>query len=202
MLTGLCRGSYVIHMRYPDAGRMSAAQREEHERLPLEAEELVAVGVEPPRVARDSADRWRRAWSASGTGALASKGPSGSPCYVNRRQLERVSAALEAGSALYGWDQDQRWTGARVATLIGRLLESARSGTSFCLVEWPRFSRRCGTVRLSDLRLRRGHGRVPSCPVDQHVMILSLRSRRRVRSCVVACAKTGICAARTKSCAK
>jgi len=50
------------------------------------------------------------------------------------------------------------------------------------MVEWPRFSRRCGTVRLSDLRLRRGHGRVPSCPVDQHVMILSLRSRRRCRA--------------------
>lgn len=39
----------------------------------------------------------------------------------SRRQLERLAAALEAGPALYGWDQDQRWTGARVATLIGRL---------------------------------------------------------------------------------
>lgn len=29
--------------------------------------------------------------------------------------------ALDAGPALYGYTEDQRWTGARVAALIGRL---------------------------------------------------------------------------------
>ncbi|HYS32943.1 MAG TPA: winged helix-turn-helix domain-containing protein, partial [Streptosporangiaceae bacterium] len=33
----------------------------------------------------------------------------------------RCRAALEGGPAAWGWDQDQRWTLARVATLIGRL---------------------------------------------------------------------------------
>ena len=117
----------MISVRYPDGGGLTAAQREKRERLRLEAAALFADGLEPPqvalrlRVSRNSAYRWRRAWVAGGTSALASKGPSGSPCRLNRRQLERLAAALEAGPALYGWDQDQRWTGARVATLIGRL---------------------------------------------------------------------------------
>ena len=125
MLTGFCRGDYV---RYPDGGGLTAAQRVKREWLRLQAAELFAAGIEPPqvaprlRVSRNSAYRWRGAWAAGGTGALASKGPSGSPCRLNRRQLERLVAALEAGPALYGWDQDQRWTGARVTMLIGRLL--------------------------------------------------------------------------------
>ncbi len=117
----------MISVRYPDGGGLSAAQREKRERLRLEAAELFAAGIEPPqvalrlRVSRNSAYRWRRAWVAGGTSALASKGPSGSPCRLSRRQLERLAAALEAGPAVYGWEQDQRWTGARVALLIGRL---------------------------------------------------------------------------------
>ena len=117
----------MISVRYPDGGGLTAAQREKRERLRLEAAELFAAGVEPPqvalrlRVSRNSAYRWRRAWDSGGTGALASKGPSGSRCRLSARQLQRLAAALDAGPALYGWDQDQRWTGARVATLIGRL---------------------------------------------------------------------------------
>jgi len=117
----------VISARYPDGGGLSAVQREKRERLRLEAAELFAAGVEPPRVAlrlrvsRHSAYRRRHAWDSGGTGALASKGPSGSPRRLSARQLRRLAAALEAGPALYGWEQDQRWTGARVATLIGRL---------------------------------------------------------------------------------
>jgi putative transposase len=33
----------------------------------------------------------------------------------------RLRAALDAGPAAYGWDEDQRWTLARVAELAGRL---------------------------------------------------------------------------------
>ena len=119
----------MISVRYPDDGGLTAAQREKRERLRLEAAELFAAGVEPAqvalrlRVSRNSAYRWRRAWAGGGTVALASKGPSGSLCRLNPRQLERLAAALEAGPAVYGWEQDQRWTGARVATLIGRLFQ-------------------------------------------------------------------------------
>ena len=114
-------------MRYSDGGGLTAAQGERRERLRLEAAELFGAGVEPPqvavrlRVSCNSAYRWRRAWEVGGTGALASKEPSGSPCRLPARQLERLAAALEAGPALYGYTEDQRWTGARVAALIGRL---------------------------------------------------------------------------------
>jgi transposase len=53
--------------------------------------------------------------------ALASKGPGGATCRLSDAQLGRLRAALEAGPAAYGWSADQRWTLARVATLIGRL---------------------------------------------------------------------------------
>jgi putative transposase len=117
----------VISVRYPDGGGLTAAQREKRERLRLEAAELFVAGIEPPqvalrlRVSRNSAYRWRRAWAVGGTGALVSKGPSGTPCRLNARQLERLAAALDAGPAVYGYTEDQRWTGARVASLIGRL---------------------------------------------------------------------------------
>jgi putative transposase len=52
---------------------------------------------------------------------LASTGPGGATCRLSGPQLERLRAALDAGPAVCGWDEDQRWTLARVATLIGRL---------------------------------------------------------------------------------
>jgi transposase len=35
--------------------------------------------------------------------------------------MQRLEAALDAGPAAYGWSEDQRWTLARVALLVGRL---------------------------------------------------------------------------------
>ena len=103
----------MISVRYADGGGLTAAQREKRERLRLEAAEMFAAGIEPPQVAlrlwvsRSSAYRWRRAWDSGGTGALASKGPSGSRRRLSARQLQRLAAASEAGPALYGWAQDQ-----------------------------------------------------------------------------------------------
>lgn len=74
----------MIGVRYPDGGGLTAAQREQRERLRREAAGLFAAGIEPPvvavrlRVSRNAAYRWRRAWAAGGTDVLASKGPSGS----------------------------------------------------------------------------------------------------------------------------
>jgi putative transposase len=65
---------------------------------------------------------------AGGEEALASKGPGGNACKLDEDQLARLSAALDAGPAACGWDQDQRWTLARVAALITRL-----SGVSYTL---------------------------------------------------------------------
>ncbi|WP_425465604.1 helix-turn-helix domain-containing protein [Nonomuraea turkmeniaca] len=35
--------------------------------------------------------------------------------------MERLEAALDAGPAVWGWTEDQRWTLARVTALVGRL---------------------------------------------------------------------------------
>ena len=73
------------------------------------------------RVSTKSAYQWRRRWRAGGEAALASKGPGGAVCRLSGVRLSRLRAALEGGPAAWGWDQDQRWTLARVATLIARL---------------------------------------------------------------------------------
>ena len=93
----------------------------------LQAAEWFAEGVEPPEVARrlrvscNSAYVWRRRWRAGGKAALASRGPGGAACRLSGAQLERLRAALEAGPAVWGWAEDQRWTLERVAALTGRL---------------------------------------------------------------------------------
>jgi transposase len=93
----------------------------------LQAAHLYEQDVRPVQVAHrlrvstKSAYQWRRRWRAGGKAALASKGPGGAVCRLSEEQLARLRAALEGGPAAWGWDQDQRWTLARVATLIGRL---------------------------------------------------------------------------------
>jgi putative transposase len=70
------------------------------------------------RVTRMSANRWHRAWKAGGADALASVGAAGAACKLTEAQLERLGAVLEEGPAVHGWEEDQRWTLARVAELI------------------------------------------------------------------------------------
>jgi putative transposase len=56
-------------------------------------------------------------------------------CRLNAGQVARLRAALEGGPAAWGWNQDQRWTLARVTTLIGRLfhVHYTLRGTSYLL---------------------------------------------------------------------
>ncbi|KUN16484.1 transposase [Streptomyces corchorusii] len=51
--------------------------------------------------------------------ALASRGPRGSRCRLSPRCLEKLAGYLDEGPAAHGWVEDQVWTTARVATLIG-----------------------------------------------------------------------------------
>jgi transposase len=128
-------------MRYPDGGGLSAAGRARREAVRLQAAELFARGTGPPEVARrlrvssNSAYVWRRRWRAGGDAALASKGPGGAVCRLGGAQLARLRAALEGGPAAWGWGEDQRWTLARVTTLIGRLFHVRYTlrGTSYLL---------------------------------------------------------------------
>lgn len=114
-------------MRYPDGGGLSASGRTRREKVRLRAARMFAEGIEPVQVARalrvstKSAYQWRRRWCAGGETALASKGPGGAVCRLSPAQLKRLAAALDEGPAAHGWGQDQRWTLARITTLIGRL---------------------------------------------------------------------------------
>jgi transposase len=128
-------------MRYPDGGGLSAAGRARREEVRLQAAELFSQGITPSqvaarlRVSSNSAYVWRRRWRAGGEVALASKGPGGAVCRLSGAQLARLRAALEGGPAAWGWGEDQRWTLARVTTLIGRLFHVRYTlrGTSYLL---------------------------------------------------------------------
>ena len=87
------------------------------------------------RVSAKSAYQWQRRWRAGGPAALASRGAGGSACRLDEAQLARLRAALHLGPAAYGWDEDQRWTPARVAALTGRLfhIRYTLRGTSYLL---------------------------------------------------------------------
>jgi transposase len=56
-----------------------------------------------------------------GEAALGSKGRGGNACKLDEDQLARLRAAMDLGPAACGWNQDQRWTLARVTALIARL---------------------------------------------------------------------------------
>src|ERR687889_452282 len=112
-------------MRYPDGGGLSPAARVRREQVRLRAAELFAQDAAPVdvaarlRVSTKSAYQWRRRWRAGGEDALASTGPGGASCRLSPAQLQRLRAELERGPAEHGW-ADQRWTLARIATVIGR----------------------------------------------------------------------------------
>src|SRR3954447_5481883 len=113
-------------MRYPDGGGLSPAARERRETWRWQAARLFAEDVAPVevatrlRVSTKSAYQWRRRWRAGGAAALASTAPGGASCRLSDAQLQRLRAELERGPAEHRW-ADQRWTLARIATLIARL---------------------------------------------------------------------------------
>jgi transposase len=128
-------------MRYPHGGGLSAAGRARRERVRLQAVQLLEQDMRPVQVAHQlrvstkSAYQWRRRWQAGGQAALASRGASGAVCRLSPAQLSRLRAELDKGAAVWGWDEDQRWTLERVTTLIGRLFHVRYTlrGTSYLL---------------------------------------------------------------------
>jgi transposase len=85
------------------------------------------------RVSTKSVYQWRRCWRSGGEAALASRGPGGAVCRLSPAQLAKLRAALDGGSAAWGWSEDQRWTLGRVTMLIGRLFHVRYTlrGTSY-----------------------------------------------------------------------
>jgi transposase len=127
-------------MRYPDGGGLSPTARERRETVRMQAARLFAEDVAPVqvaarlRVSTKSVYQWRRRWRAGGERALASTGPGGARCRLSDAQLHRLRTELARGPAEHGW-ADQRWTLARVATVIGRLfhLRYTPRGTAYLL---------------------------------------------------------------------
>ena len=117
---------YARTMRYPDSGGLTAAERARREQVRLAAADLIEAGgsdrevAKRFRVTRMSANRWRRALAAGGRAALLSKGPGGGPCKLTAAQARELEAVLEAGPAVWGWDEDQCWTLARIAEVVWR----------------------------------------------------------------------------------
>lgn len=66
-----------------------------------------------------SVKRWRRAWRERGRVGVLSQGSPGRS-RLSTPQVARLERELERGPLIHGW-ADQRWTLARVKTLIGRL---------------------------------------------------------------------------------
>ncbi|MET8038780.1 winged helix-turn-helix domain-containing protein [Streptomyces sp. NPDC005345] len=120
-------------MRYADRGGLTGAGRRRRETVRIQAAELFEQNIKPPDIARrlrvspKSAYRWHQLWRDGGVQALASRGPSGSRCRLSPRCLAKLAAYLDEGPAAHGWVEDQVWTAARVATLIGRNFHVAYS---------------------------------------------------------------------------
>jgi transposase len=124
-------------MRYADGGGLTARGRAARERVRLQAAEMFEQQLATAeiaarlRVSGKSVRAWRRAWAAGGRAALASRGPGGAVCKLSDAQLDRLAEELGRGPAAQegaGGADDQRWTLARVATLIRR-----RFGVSYTL---------------------------------------------------------------------
>ncbi|SFL16114.1 Transposase [Streptomyces pini] len=111
-------------MRYPQGGGLTAERQQFREDLRFQAAEEFARGETNAAIARElrvsarSVQRWRRAWAEGGPRALRSQGPASLP-RLSQEQFAILERELAKGPAAHGWE-DQRWTLARVKTVIGR----------------------------------------------------------------------------------
>ncbi|MEN1882431.1 winged helix-turn-helix domain-containing protein [Streptomyces mirabilis] len=112
-------------MRYAQGGGLTDAERVRRELLRLQAVDRFEDGhkngdiAAALRVSERSVERWRRAWREQGEAGVLSKGSPGRP-RLSDTQIARLERELERGPLAHGW-ADQRWTLARIKTLIGRL---------------------------------------------------------------------------------
>ncbi|WP_406192093.1 winged helix-turn-helix domain-containing protein [Kitasatospora sp. NBC_01560] len=112
-------------MRYAQGGGLTDAERARRERIRLEAVVRFEGGEKTReiaaalRVSERSVERWRRQWRERGEAGVQSKGSPGRS-KLSDAQVARLERELERGPLSHGWE-DQRWTLARIKTLIGRM---------------------------------------------------------------------------------
>lgn len=73
------------------------------------------------RVTRKSVFGWRRAYRNGGRDAMASTGHGGRRQYLAADQVARLTAGLDEGAGAAGYEDDQRWTLARISDLIAEM---------------------------------------------------------------------------------
>ncbi|WP_420717202.1 IS630 family transposase [Streptomyces sp. H27-G5] len=111
-------------MRYPQGGGLTAERQAFRERVRMEAVTMFADGRGSTEIAKElrvsvrSVQRWRRSWREAGQDAVRSRGPVSRP-KLNDRLFAVLEEELAKGPVAHGWP-DQRWTLARIKTLIGR----------------------------------------------------------------------------------
>lgn len=115
--------------------------RARREAVRMQAVDLLEQGArvveiaERLRVSRKSVYQWQQTWRRHGRDGLRSKGASGATCRLDKAQLSRLQAELDAGPAAHGWVEDQRWTLPRITVLIGRLfhIRYTQRGVSYLM---------------------------------------------------------------------
>ncbi|MFE4630434.1 transposase [Streptomyces mirabilis] len=128
-------------MRYAQGGGLTDAERTTRDRLRLQAVERFEGGRKNAeiatalRVSVRSVERWRRAWRELGEAGVLSKGSPGRS-RLSEVQIARLERELERGSLAHGW-ADQRWTLARIKTLIGRLFHVSHTVEGTCRLLKP-----------------------------------------------------------------
>nr|WP_055521183.1 winged helix-turn-helix domain-containing protein [Streptomyces ossamyceticus] len=111
-------------MRYAQGGGLTDERREFREGIRMMAAERFAVGEPRSAIAKElrvsvrSVQRWRRAWDRGGLRAVRSAGSASLP-RLSEAQFAILETELAKGPVAHGWP-DQRWTLARVKTVIGR----------------------------------------------------------------------------------
>ncbi|WP_124266283.1 helix-turn-helix domain-containing protein [Streptomyces sp. ADI98-10] len=111
-------------MRYPQGGGLTVERQAFRERVRMEAVAVFTDGRGSTEIAKElrvsvrSVQRWRRSWREAGQDAVRSRGPVSRP-KLNDRLFAVLEKELAKGPVAHGWP-DQRWTLARIKTLICR----------------------------------------------------------------------------------
>nr|WP_031526046.1 winged helix-turn-helix domain-containing protein [Streptomyces sp. NRRL F-5123] len=112
-------------MRYAQGGGFTAQEQQRRERVRLEAAERFEQGDGNRVIAADlrvtvrSVERWRQSGLAAGRFARLGVEGAAVTARLGERQFAQLERELEKGPLAHGWE-DQRWTLARIKTLIGR----------------------------------------------------------------------------------